>query len=524
MRLLIACLLFSSIAFAQAPSLFFSDITSGPSTGGETVSTYAGSYVTLYGNNLGASQGASAVTLNSASCLRVVSWGSAWNTYQKLVVQLGSSCSSGNFVVTTSSGASNGLAFTVRTGHIYFVSTSGNDSTGTGSAASPWRTIVNAKNSMIAGDITYVENGVSQLAVDDYGSDLAIVAGGTSTAVPIALLAYPGATASIGTAADSYAIRTPAIAGSKNYWVIGGLKLVALDGIDIVSVDGWRVVGNDFSCPSGFGQSACFHTDTTTNLKFFGNYVHNVGDANGSIDKFYHAVYFTTNSNSIEAAWNTIVPNPTGQTTQGACRAMQFFSTSGSDQYDLHVHDNLIHDAICDGINFATVNTNNGTVEAYNNVVYHVGTGPDPGNGSSNYSCVLAGSSETGTPPVLIYNNTFYDCGSRKTGDAGAISPQTAVQLKNNIIYQTTGETYINANQSGLCSSVTGSTNIFFGVGTPPCSMTGNSNPLIVSTSTPDFHLQAGSPAIDAGQTIASLGTDRDGIIRPQGTAYEVGA
>src|SRR6185312_17092935 len=94
-------------------------------------------------------------------------------------------------------------------------------------------------------------------------------------------------------------------------------------------------------------------------------------------------------------------------------------STGGSDQYDLHVHDNVVHDAICDGINFATVDPSKGTVEAYNNVVYHVGTGPDPADGSSNYSCVLVGGGGSGS--VSLYNNTFYDCGSRKTSDAGAI-------------------------------------------------------------------------------------------------------
>jgi len=59
-------------------------------------------------------------------------------------------------------GSSNGLLFTVRAGNIFFVATTGNDAN-TGSLGSPWKTIPHAKNTIAAGDITYIENGVSKL-------------------------------------------------------------------------------------------------------------------------------------------------------------------------------------------------------------------------------------------------------------------------------------------------------------------------------------------------------------------------
>jgi hypothetical protein len=39
-----------------------------------------------------------------------------------------------------------------------------------------------------------------------------------------------------------------------------------------------------------------------------------------------------------------------------------------------------------------------------------------------------------------------------------------------------------------------------------------------------DYHLLAGSAAIDAGETIAEVETDRDGVQRPQGANFDVGA
>jgi len=50
-----------------------------------------------------------------------------------------------------------------------------------------------------------------------------------------------------------------------------------------------------------------------------------------------------------------------------------------------------------------------------------------------------------------------------------------------------------------------------------------NSNPLFVSTSTPDFHLQSASPAINAGTNV-SLTSDYSGTTVPQGSAPDIGA
>jgi hypothetical protein len=523
--LLFVALLFGAIgAFAQTgpPRVFFTDLTSGPNTGGENNN---GTILTIYGRNFGVAQGTSTVSVGGGAVAAYLKWGGRSTAatsiaqLETISVAIGSAAASGTVVVTTSGGASmcedtkDSCQFTVRAGNIHCVSTSGNDSNAGNFPSSCWASIPKAAHTLAAGDIAYVQNGVTQTSVDNYNASLAITGGNGTTASPVALVVYPGATATIGTTSVSYGIRTPAVAGSMSNWVIAGFQVLGHDGLDLVNVTGWRVINNNFSCPGGSGQSACMHTDTTTQYRFYGNYTHNVGDQAGSIDKYFHANYYTTNSNHIWAAWNEVAPNPGHSTTSGGCRAIQFYSTGGANQFDLHVHDNWIHDAICDGLNFSTVDPSQGTVEAYNNVIWHVGTGPDPYNGSSNYSCVTAGGG--GTSNVLFYNNTLYDCGSRGTSDSGALDPSGPyIAAYNNIVYQLSGEFYINPNANS--SALNGSNNLYFGLGSGPSQTAGNvnANPLLASVLT-DFSLLVTSPAIGAGVSTHASTWDVSGGGRP---------
>jgi hypothetical protein len=45
-----------------------------------------------------------------------------------------------------------------------------------------------------------------------------------------------------------------------------------------------------------------------------------------------------------------------------------------------------------------------------------------------------------------------------------------------------------------------------------------------VNAAAHDYHLVPGSPAIDAGERLTAVSLDRDGVERPQGSAYDVGA
>lgn len=49
-------------------------------------------------------------------------------------------------------------------------------------------------------------------------------------------------------------------------------------------------------------------------------------------------------------------------------------------------------------------------------------------------------------------------------------------------------------------------------------------NPLFVDEAAHDFHLQPTSPAIDAGTTLSQVPDDLDGVSRPRGAGYDIGA
>jgi hypothetical protein len=532
-------------AQSVSPALFFSDLVSGPNSGGQG---NEGVWVTIWGKGFGATQGASTVTIGGGAAGNYTLWSDT-----KITFQLGPAAATGNIVVNVPGvGSSHGLPFTVRPGNIFFVATNGNDSNA-GSFSAPWKTILKAKNTISAGDTAYLEDGVSQTSQDNFTAYVSMDNNGNSNsgtaAAPKALVAYPGATVTIGVAGGlQYGLRTPNIGTNEDFWVISQLHIFGGTQAMDVSGTGWRLIGNEMQCPNADGQVGCFEMNQSTQSVFYGNEVHNAG-INPTSSKFYHAVYFSTDSNHIDVGWNHIHDNFT-------CRALQFHSsplcsptcgagdTTGFNQFDLHVHDNLIHGDNCNGINFATVDPSKGTVEAYNNVIYHVGL-MDPLQSGGAFSCIyMAGITNTGpagTGPVQVFNNTVADCASNNSANAsggrgafgvGGGPANLTMNLRNNIAYQLSGEIYVDG-----ASQISGDTNLWFGAGTPPAQTTHNLNadPVFANLAAADYHLTTSSPAKDAGLTVVqsnsfdpapgpSVGIDKDGVLRPQGPAFDVGA
>jgi hypothetical protein len=85
---------------------------------------------------------------------------------------------------------------------------------------------------------------------------------------------------------------------------------------------------------------------------------------------------------------------------------------------------------------------------------------------------------------------------------------------------------FVNASSSGSILDVK---NLLVLGASLPSQATGTSNKAVpassfVNAAAHDYHLAAGSPAIDTGITIASIIEDRDGVTRPKGAGYDIGA
>lgn len=527
------------MAESPPPRIFYTDLDSGPNTGGEN---NQGAFVTIYGHGFSSPGSLNLVTIGNSAVARILT-----STDTKIILQLGSSATSGDLVVTAGSAKSNPVPFTVRGGNIYFVATNGNDGAA-GTFASPWRTLLKARDTVAAGDIVYVRNGVSQSIDDGEGWNACLSIGGISGAAgrPIAFVTYPNETATIGDDnACGSGIRTKG--QEEHFWTIAGFKLRGRDeALTTYGGHDWRVIANDMTCPNGDGASACYETSLTTFLKVYGNNVHDTGTVNAS--SLYHGVYFSTDSNHVDFGWN-IIANVHG------CRGLQVHSSpltgggsddpTGHDQFDLKIHDNIIHDTQCDGIILATVDPSKGPVELFNNIIYNTGKGPNNPEGSGSWSCLhvtgWTNNGPAGSGVIDVYNNTLYACGTFANppylgGNAGILmsGPNAAktLRLRNNILNLVTDIPYIAADDGadgdcGNCSRVYGANNLFYGsaIASTSSYLTGSifSDPLFVSPTAFDFNLNPGSAAATGG-TPTLQPTDFAGYTLPRSGTYPIGA
>ena len=497
--LILAVLLTSLVAIAQnvPPAIFFSDLASGPNTGGQNS---AGAFVTIHGKGFGASQGSSTVTIGGGAAASYQSWSDTTVTFQ-----LGSAAKTGSIAINVGGATSNSIPFTVRSGSIYYVATTGSDRN-SGSYTAPWKTLAHAVISMRAGSTIYVENGYTQ------STELLLSRSG-STSSPLAILGYPNSSVTIGSSTAT----TTGIGISASNWVLANLIVRGTQtAVSIGSVSGIRLAGSDVSCPNATSTAACIATSGGSSMAFLGNSIHDNGSSSSANLASYEAMYLL-NTNSVEIGWN-VIANTLG------CNAIEAHSSSAL-QYSYKVHDNYIYKTPCEAISLDTVNPALGAVSVYNNIIQSSGTGPAPAGTSQGYeyaAIVIGGGSST---PAQVYNNTIYDAGAFGGASAGAIRALGAVNLTNNIFDLQSSEQYVSLDST--LASVTGTNNLFYGAGSP-LGVFSNSvaaNPSFVNLASNNFHLAAGSPAIDAGNTV-SLTSDYDGVPRPQGAgaAYDIGA
>ncbi len=510
-------------ASVPAPVLFYSDIDSGPATGGEAESD--GAFVCVYGENFGPARNDSTISIGGTAAAAYKVWldpGAPYlpGHYAKACAQISHATPSGSqtMQLNISQKTSNTLPFTVRPGNVYFASPAGNDNNA-GTSSAPFATLKKCKNVLNPGDICYVHS-MTVTAPDTYAS-LWLGASGTEGS-PKAVVAYPGEAVTLDSTVNHIAKAMVNYATSKakyvSYWTIAGLTFVAYNiGVDFESGTGFRFVDNEVTAPGsntagsetagliGGGVS----THALDKIAVYGNRVHNVGcgDPSDSAHYFNYAssthpcgwtpagkvstvgrtVTQTTFSSGTELpnvimAYNpgaagqaqlrrlsTSATTPCAETTRGgfpcsswngttqtftidqpfvpdlpagtqlyyrlyapaktehnvyfsaytyhldfgwneidgsegrACRGFQIFHDAIPNNHNLLIHDNYIHDTVCDGINMNAFDATCGPVQIYNNLLVNTGEGvsdiiADLPGGGANYSSIYMSGSGTILP------------------------------------------------------------------------------------------------------------------------------
>ena len=498
-------------AYAQ-PRIFFSDLDSGPRDGGENGQ---GAFVSVYGRGFGASRGTGQITIGGGAAASYQIW-----TDTKVTFQLGGAANSGEIRLSNAGGNSNAVPFTVRPGSIVFIA--------------PGGSVQGAVDGIAPGDIIYVRDGVRQVRAGTSDGSVTLSRNNGTPGAPKALVGYPGAVATIGQIASSACTNTSCTEGvrttfASNYWTIANMRLVGNDYGLTVRGTGLRIIGNDMTCPFGSGASACLDGSQSSFAKVYGNDVHDAGFARSS--DLYHGIYFSTDSNNIDIGWNTV------RNIQG-CRGIQFNSTAldnttGFNQANLTVHDNLIDGTQCDGIVLSTVDPSQGPITVYNNVFVNTGRGPATVEGGGTFSCVYAAGytgsrSRPGSGVIDVYNNTMVNCGTFRSGNGyGGVTyarrdTTIDVRMRNNIIVHTNGSPYWVNYDGG--PGMSGSNNLVFGNGptpTPAIPGTITADPGFANAAAGDYRLTANSPARGVGVN-TGLATDKDGVTR--GATPDLGA
>jgi hypothetical protein len=494
----------SAVAVAAPPAILFSDLTSGPNAGGQN---NKGVFVTVVGRHFGTSRGTGSVTVGGGAADNYPVW-----TDTRITFQLGPNARTGAIVVTSPEGASNGLAFTVRPGRIFFVDDTSPNSPGSGTYEDPWRSPRSFLTAEQPGDTCYFRGGTYS---GQYGSasrpyNVSFYNTGTPSGAPdneIAWVGYPGEQALF--KANDATVYNGAFELTSNvqYHVIAGLSIYGKgDGREQVRLyaDNNKLV--NCSIEGIKTLSYAMIGVTASNLKIWGNECFGATSAN----KLDHIIYFQSGgqSNNVDIGWNYIHDNDI------AVGPVFSWNLGAGTVSNIRIHDNKID---CrnssDVLRLAGIWSGSaGDISFINNLI--IGAGGSLNNDNS-YNAIYVG---FGT--AYIYHNTFYL--SRGAGSSHVINTYGSgtADVRNNIFYNQSTCEYVNG-------PMTLDSNCYFGgAGGVPSGDAHpvTANPQFVNAAALDLHLLAASSVIGKGVNLtAAAPVDYDGVARRAG-AIDLGA
>lgn len=549
------------------PKVFFSDLTDAPTSGWEQSAT-KGAAVSIWGLNFGATRGTSYVTVGGVDLVwssDYAEWGvvdepgpgedpndvySSARGLERITFWLRSAMSLGatTITVTTSEGTSESIPFYCRAigdNKIYFISRDGNDGNngefaeqGAGSDG-PWL-LASKVRTILAGDVAYFRTGI-WTEDDQFGCVIGFVGtnhnnGAENNSISIA--SYPAEVAQLG---GAYVL-CHVYDDQLHYWTFskflfrstsGNLRW-GTGGSLLSSSSHNRFIGLDASTNSNIILEFTGAGGGQSYLTLYGNHLHDAGvSARGDRGGSAYGLYFDGYGwhDYIYIGWNEISYQSNG-------RGIQIYGHVNTDWIDnVYIHDNYIHHnayqaAVLGGGDGGTYEFLR-EVYFYNNVLALNGNTEwiEPGShGPRGAFPHLILSNNIGGE-YYIYNNALY------IGDEGEIQiagDPEIVEIKNNIIYGKPSNLYYEIGGGVDLSVLDGAKNCYFdGLGGIPGwdDSTLEVDPQFVDPDAGDFTLENTSPCRDAGVVLSlppaadhTIARDYDGIQRPQGSAYDIGA
>jgi len=416
-------------------------------------------------------------------------------------------------------------------GMIYYVAPTGNDGN-PGTIAHPWRTIQKAANTMVAGDTVYIRAGTYAEQVIPQNSG--------SAGQPITYAAYPSETAII----DGTGVAVPEYSGLFN---LAGRDYIRVSGLRVIHSDYYGIVAENSSHVT-IEYNYTYDTYSSGISSWNGNNVIVAGnEVVGACTGPWQEHISISNTDTFEVRYNHIhdvMPGTDGKEGLSVKDASSHGKVYGNHVYnlnrvgiyvdaeaehlfDVEVYQNLVHDIPAMGFSLAC--EAGGTLEnirLYNNIAYN------------NLVGLWLSACCTAAHPfkdITIINNTFAYNG--RDGWGGGIGIENTqiqnVVIRNNICSQNIYSQM--AAPPSILPELTVDHNLTDGDRDPEFEFYGTGDlvdvsPSFVNPLMGNYHLQADSPAIDAGSAIDAPAQDFDGRARPldgddDGTAaYDIGA
>src|ERR1019366_1414967 len=257
----------------------------------------------------------------------------------------------------------------------------------------------------------------------------------------------------------------------------------------------------DFDITGAYWDGANVNGSDNHNIQFIGNHLHHIGNRHyvvppGTSSYGIEGVFAGTASSNI--VWDRNEFNNIGR-----------LPTPG--QTDDYSHDHGIYIfkgpyTITNNIFYANtagwgVQVSPGTHDTV--ITNNTFQGANP---AQNGLIVLWGEIANPNTNITIQNNIFY--GSRNYAIGAIQAYEAGTLIDHNIVY---GSPSGVIDTSAVIGTLTLTNNRI------------NTDPMFVGLTTDDFHLQAGSPAIDTGASVM-VAADFDGNPRPLGAAFDLGA